>query len=68
MFKLAEESLEQNKDLKKVILVTSMPRYDPVEKDPFSIKEKLNKFGNSGNHNMWMRKDALKKLALKTRG
>ena len=64
MFKLAEESLEQNKDLKKVILVTSMPRYDPVEKDPFSIKEKLNKFGNSVYHSMWMQKGCPKKMSI----
>ena len=56
MFKLAEDCLEQNKDLKKVVIVSSLPRYDSIEKDPHSIKEKLNKFGNSVFSSLWMQR------------
>ena len=43
---LTFHALEQNKELKKVVIVTSMPRYDSTDKDPLAIKEKLNRFGN----------------------
>ena len=54
MFNIALESLEKNTDLKKVIIVTSPPRYDP--EDPNGIKAKLNHFGNSIYTSLWMQK------------
>ena len=54
LFKLAESSIKANPSLKKVIIVKSLPRYDPREKDPSSIKSRLNKFGNSLYDSLWM--------------
>ena len=56
IFQIAEESLERNKDLKKVIIVASLPRYDPEDRDPLAIKAKLNHYGNSVYTSLWMQK------------
>ena len=56
MFEIAVESLENNTDLKKVIIVTSLPRYDPEDRDPYGIKAKLNQYGNSVYTSLWMQK------------
>jgi hypothetical protein len=47
IFEVAEEALEKNKSLQKVIIVNSLPRYDPEDKDVNSVKAKLKQFGNS---------------------
>ena len=54
MFKLAQSSLKNNPNLKKVIIVKSLPRYDPQPLDPNSIKAKLNQFGNTLYDTLWM--------------
>ena len=54
MFKLAEDSLKNNPELKKVIILKSPPRYDSSAVDPCSIKSMLNQFGNTLYTNMWM--------------
>ena len=56
MFELAEESLEKNKSLKKVIIVASLPRYDSEDRDPHGIKSKLNQYGNSVYASLWMQR------------
>ena len=56
MYELAEESLKHNKSLKKVIILNSLPRYDPKSRDPLGIKEKLNQLGNSFYTSLWMQK------------
>ena len=56
MFRLAEDSLRNNPELKKVIILKSPPRYDSPAVDPCSIKAKLNEFGNTLYTNMWMEK------------
>ena len=54
MFTLAQSSLENNPSLKKVIIVKSLPRYDPQNSDPNQIKAKLNQFGNTLYNTLWM--------------
>ena len=56
MFELVENSLKNNPDLKQVYIVKTLPRYDPSHIDPSSIKEKLNKFGNSLYDGIWIKK------------
>ena len=56
MFELAENSLQNNPELKKVIILRSLPRYEPASVDPLSIKEKLNQFGNTLYTNLWIEK------------
>ena len=54
MFKLAEESLKKNPNLQKVIILKSLPRYDPASTDINSIKNKLNQIGNTFYDTLWM--------------
>jgi hypothetical protein len=54
MFELAQSSLKTNKNLKRVIIVKSLPIYDPNHTDPNSIKSKLNQYGNSYYDTLWM--------------
>ena len=54
LFELAENSLKNNADLKKVIIVKSLPRYDPSTVDPNCLKAKLNQLGNTVYTSMWM--------------
>jgi hypothetical protein len=54
MFKLAQSSLQYNPNLKKVIIVKSLPRYDHQTVDPNAIKAKLNQFGNTLYNTLWM--------------
>ena len=54
MFHLAQSSLKNNSNLKRVILVKSLPRYDSNYVDPNSIKSKLNQFGNTLYNTLWM--------------
>ena len=56
IFQLAESSLEQNKHVKNVIIVNSLPRFDPSHEDPCGIKANLNSFGNSLYSSFWMQK------------
>ena len=51
---MSQTSLKNNPNLKKVIIVKSLPRYDPHHTDPNSIKSNLNQFGNSIYNNLWM--------------
>ena len=50
--------------VKNVIIMTSLPRYDPTEVDPHSIKAKLNNFGNSIYTSLWMQKGCPKNLMI----
>ena len=54
MFQLAQSSLRNNPKLKKVIIVKSLPRYDPLNLDQHSVKSKLNQFGNTLYDTLWM--------------
>ena len=64
MFNLAENSLKNNPNLKKVIILKSLPRYDPSAVDPSSIKAKLNQFGNTLYTSMWMEKGCPKNIEI----
>ena len=55
VFQLAQKSLKNNPSLKKVIIVKSLPRFDPSTVDPNSVKSKLNKFGNTLYDSMWVK-------------
>ena len=56
MCQLAEESLGENTNLKKVIIMTSLSRYDSKSRDPHGIKENLNQLGNLYYTSLWMKK------------
>ena len=54
MFELAKSSLKNYPHLEKVVIVKSLPRYDPSNIDPNSIKQKLNQYGNSVYDTLWV--------------
>ena len=64
LFNLAESCLSNQKELKTVIILTSLPRYDPLEVDPNSIKAKLNNFGNSLYSTLWMQRGCPKNIMI----
>ena len=54
MFRIAERALEQNPNLKKVILMEHTPRFDTPDTDPTSLKPALAKLANSTLGNLWI--------------
>ena len=64
LFNLAQNSLKSNPNLKKVIILKSLPQYDSVEKDPSSIKTKLNQYGNSLYNSIWMKNGCQKDIII----
>ena len=65
LFNLAEDCLEKEKELNNVIILTSLPRYDPEEVDPHAIKSKLNQYGNSVYTSLWMQRECPKNITIK---
>ena len=64
MYELAEKSLKSNPGLKKVIILKSLPRYDPSSVDTNSIKAKLNIFGNTLYNSLWMEKGCTNNIVI----
>ena len=56
LYNLAEKCLAETPNLKTVIILSSLPRYDSEDDDPNSIKAKLNNFGNAVYNRLWMQK------------
>lgn len=54
LFKVAQNAIKQVPDLKKVIILNRIPRYDPVSVDPNQMKSKLSVYGNSVYQQLWM--------------
>ena len=56
LFGIAEEALVRNKDIKKVIIVKRLPRYDRSSKDILQIKSQMSSFGNTVYDQIWQKK------------
>ena len=54
MFRIAEESLEQNPSLQNVIIMEHHPRFDLPSSDPTSLKSKLAKLANAELQKLWL--------------
>ena len=54
MFKLAQNSLEQNPGLKKVVIMEHPSRFDTKDVDPTSLKQTLARLANSTLGQMWL--------------
>ena len=52
LFQAGTNALEANKDLRKVIIMKQIPRYDPMDVDPLSLKASL--LFNNTLTNLWM--------------
>ena len=53
-FKVGENALSNVPSLKKVVLLKQVPRYDPVDVDPLSIKPALAQLYNNTITDQWM--------------
>ena len=63
MFKLAEDSASQYPGL-EVIIVSRIPRFDPISNDPAQVKSQLSLYGNSVYHNLWMDRGCPKNIKI----
>ena len=54
MFKVAEDALEKNAELKKVTIMEHPPRYDTIKEDPISLKPKLANYANNFLQKLWV--------------
>ena len=62
MFSLAEKSLLENPNLKKVVLMEHPPRFDEQNVDPLSLKPKLAKIANSKLGELWLNSELKNKI------
>ena len=53
-FKVVENALKIHQNLKKVIVLKLIPRYDPPSVDPFGLKSVLSKMFNKKLEELWM--------------
>ena len=54
LFQVAENALRDSRSIRKVIIMKQIPRYDPLEVDPFSLKPSLSILFNNTLSNIWM--------------
>ena len=54
MFRLAERSLRENPNLKKVIILEHPPRFDQTDVDPNSLKPALARLANATLGKLWL--------------
>ena len=64
LFEIAEDSLKENSELKKVIILKRMFRCDTIKADPSQIKEKLSEFGNRVLDDLWLSKGCPKNIVV----
>ena len=64
MFRIAEQSLNMNKDLENVVILKRMFRCDTLLNDPAQIKAKLSDFGNRVLDDIWLTKGCPKNIRI----
>ena len=64
IFKLAQSSLKNNSNLKKVIILKSIPRYEGSVADPNGVKSKLNQLGNTVYDTLWLENGCPKDIVI----
>ena len=62
LFKIAEEALVKNENIKKVIIVKRLPRFDRGSKDILQIKSQLSEYGNVTYDQMWQKRGSPEKI------
>ena len=63
MFNVATNALKHT-DIKKVIILERIPRYDLVGDDPSSLKSGLSEFGNGILHQLWLQSEFKDKIII----
>jgi hypothetical protein len=64
MFRLAERSLRQNNNLKKVIILEHPPRFDQTDVDPTSLKPALARLANATLGKLWLNSKLKDKIVI----
>ena len=64
MFSLAQAALEQNRNLKSVVLMEHTPRFDGLDVDPTSLKPNLVKLANSTLNQLWLNSHLKNKISI----
>ena len=62
MFKLAEESSQNNPSLSKVVIMEHPPRFDTPDMDPTSLKPELARIANSTLGQLWLNSPLKEKI------
>ena len=53
LFQVAQNTLKKSTNINKVIIMQQIPRYDPQEVDPLSLKPSLSLLFNNTLINLW---------------
>ena len=61
-FNAGENALKLNPNLRKVVIMKQIPRYDPIEVDPLGLKSSLSLLFNNTLGNLWMESNYKHKL------
>ena len=64
MFSLAERSLSDNPNLKKVVILEHPPRFDLPDSDPYSVKPGLAKLANIHLGQLWLNSSFKEKIVI----
>ena len=64
MFSLAQAALEQNRNLKTVVLMEHTPRFDALDVDPTSLKANLVKLANATLNQLWLNSHLKNKISI----
>ena len=64
MLSLAKASLEQNKGLRRVVLLEHPPRFDKIDVDPASIKPNLVQIANATLNQLWLSSPLKHKISI----
>ena len=59
LFKVAENALENNLELKKVTILEHPPRFDTFREDPISLKPKLANYANNFFQQLWVNQNIM---------
>ena len=66
LFKAAENALEIQPSLEKVVIMKHIPRYDPLAADPLSLKPALSQMFNNLLTELWMSSSLKNKIVIGT--
>ena len=64
LFQVAENAVHDNPTLEKVLVMKQIPRYDPAQVDPLSLKPALSQLYNNTITDQWMKSKCKDKIVI----
>ena len=64
LFNIAEDALEKNKNIKKVVILKRLPRFKRSSSDLLQIKSQLSEFGNACYDQIWQKRGGPEKIQI----